>query len=240
MTVLTCSTCAFDADLWSDDDLTQTIERADRLIAAVLEGAPAQVRADADRLGATNAATADDRHRAVHAVMHRLYDLSRLRGDGEECEPMHGTVASLHASGGGVPKLTTPGVEIGPNGIVGDVQNDRIHHGRPWQAVCLYSTERLDALADEGHPVAAGCAGENITVSGLDWDRMRGGLTVTIGEVVLRTSMSVTPCHKIGGYFIDRDWNRIHEGEHPGWARWYASVITPGRIDTGATVTVSA
>ena len=153
---------------------------------------------------------------------------------------MHGTAASLHASGGGVPKLTTPSVEVGASGIVGDVQNDRIHHGRPWQAVCLYSTERLDALADEGHPVAAGCAGENITVSGLDWDRMRGGLTISIGGVVLRTSMTVTPCYKIGGYFIDRDWNRIHDGKHPGWARWYASVITPGRIDTGDTVTVSA
>lgn len=240
MTDLTCTACDFDAALWSDDDVIQTVLRTDRLIDAVLDGAPAELRADADRLDPTSTDVPGGPHAGVHAVMHRLFELAERRRGVEMFEPMSGAVTALHASAGGVPKLSAPSVEVGPNGVVGDAQNDRLHHGRPWQAVCLYSTERLDALRTEGHPIAAGCAGENVTVSGLDWDRMRGGLTITLGTVVLRTSMTVTPCYKIGGYFLDRYWNRMHDEEHPGWARWYASVITPGTIAVGDTVTVSA
>jgi MOSC domain-containing protein YiiM len=157
---------------------------------------------------------------------------------------MVGRVESLQASGGGVPKASIPIAEIGPSGVVGDVQGNRKNHGRPWQAICMYSSDLLGELRSEGHPITAGGTGENLTMSGIDWSRMRGGLTVTIagasGEVVLRTSGPAAPCHKIGDCFSERHWNRIDHVERPGWARWYASVLAGGTIAPGASVTITA
>lgn len=235
MTVLTCSTCGFDASLWSADDLEQTLIRADRLIGFVVDGAP-----DAVRDAALASPVLTDDLVGAHGLMHRAYELAELRRVSDPFEAMIGNVSSLQASGGGVPKTPVQRAEIGPGGVVGDGQNDRLHHGRPWQAVCLYSAELLDGLRTEGHPIAAGYAGENITISGIDWNRMRGGLTIEIGAVRLRTSTTATPCHKIGDAFLDRNWNRIHHGEHPGWARWYASVLAAGAIEPGDTVRVCA
>ncbi len=69
---------------------------------------------------------------------------------------------------------------------------------------------------------------------------MRGGLTISVGHVVLRTSAPAAPCHKIGDCFTDRYWDRIDHDERPGWARWYASVISGGAVAPGDTVTVTA
>ena len=143
-------------------------------------------------------------------------------------------------------------VEMIQSGVIGDVQGNRKNHGRPWQAICLYSSDLLADLRSEGHPVEAGGTGENLTMSGIDWSRMRGGLTVTIasagvnsgagasGGVVLRTSGPAAPCHKIGDCFSERHWNRIDHTERPGWARWYASVLAGGTIAPGDTITITA
>jgi MOSC domain-containing protein YiiM len=172
--------------------------------------------------------------------MHRLDDAAALRRREGGFEPIVGRIESLQASGGGVPKSSIPIAEIGPTGVVGDVQANRKHHGRPWQAMCLYSSDLIGELRREGHPIAAGGIGENITVSGVEWTRMRGGLTVTIGSVTLRTSAPAAPCSKIGGSFVDRNWNRIDHAERPGWARWYASVLVGGTVAPGDAVTITA
>jgi MOSC domain-containing protein YiiM len=179
--------------------------------------------------------------------MHRVHELAATRRAGHPFEPMVGRVDSLQASGGGVPKTSIPVAEIGTGGLVGDVQHTRLHHGRPWQEVCLYSADVIAALRREGHPITPGGVGENVTISGIDWSRLRGGLTIAIagrsgdvGNVRLRTTSPATPCHKIADCFTDRHWNRIHHGEQPGWARWYASVLTGGTIAPGDTVTITA
>ena len=237
MTALICSDCGFDAARWSSGDLERTLAHTDDLIGHVLEGAAPSLVVDA----AANPVTVDeDPIESTHAVMHRLDELAALRRRSEEFEPMVGRIESLHASGGGVPKAAIPFAEVGPSGIAGDAQSNRRHHGRPWQALCLYSSELLDALQREGHPIAAGGVGENVTLSGIDWSRLRGGLTITIGGVRLRTSSPAAPCRQIGNCFIDRQWLRIDHAERPGWARWYASVLVGGTVNPGDLVTVSA
>ncbi len=237
MTTLTCTDCGFDASHWSDDDLGRTLAHADDLIGYVLEGADERVAAD---VGAMPVVDSGDPITSAHAVMHRLHEAAAVRRVDGNFEPMVGRVASLQASGGGVPKASIAVADIGAQGVGGDVQSNRLHHGRPWQAVCLYSADLIAALRDEGHPITPGGAGENITISGVDWSRLRGGLTIAVGEVVLITSSPAAPCRKIGDCFTERHWNRIDHGEHPGWARWYASVLTGGTIRPGDTVTVTA
>jgi MOSC domain-containing protein YiiM len=225
--------CGFDASRWSDDDLERTLAHAGDLIGYVLSGSP-------EGLAAQPLDVDDDPVVATHAVMHRLDELAATRRSLEQFEPMVGSVGSLQASSGGVPKLPIAEAVVGPGGIDGDGQNNRRNHGRPWQALCLYSSDLLEVLAAEGHPIAAGSTGENLTMSGVDWSRMRGGLTIEIGDVRLRTSSPAAPCHKIGDCFVDRDWIRIDHVDHPGWSRWYASVLTGGTIRPGDQVTITA
>lgn len=234
-TTLTCDVCGFAAVRWSADDLERTLAHGDDLIGYVLSGSP-----DRARLAARPLDLDDDPVVATHTVMHRLDELATTRRLLEQFEPMVGSVDSLQASSGGVPKLPIADAVVDPGGVEGDRQNNRHHHGRPWQALCLYSSDLLEVLATEGHPIAAGSAGENLTISGVDWSRMRGGLTIEIGDVRLRTSSPAAPCHKIGDCFVERDWNRIDHVDRPGWARWYASVLTGGAVRPGDQVTITA
>ena len=237
MNHLNCTDCGFDGSRWSDDDLERTLVHTDDLIGYVLEGAAARFVAEST---AERIRSDDDPVVSAHAVMHRLYDLAAARREAEPFEPMTGSVDSLQSSGGGVPKASITIAEIGPGGVLGDVQGNRRNHGRPWQAVCMYSSDLIEALRAEGHPIAAGSTGENLTIGGIDWSRMRGGLTITMGDVVLRTSSPAAPCHKIGDCFSERHWNRIDHVERPGWARWYASVLSGGTVTPGDPVTVTA
>jgi hypothetical protein len=236
---ITCHDCGFDGARWSDDDIERTLAHTDDLIGYVLDGAPAAVSAAVGQSTATPAV--GDGVASVHAVMHHLDELAAMRRALEPFEPMVGRVVSLHASGGGVPKPSIPRADVDAGGIVGDAQNNRRNHGRPWQALCTYSSDRLDALRAEGHPIEPGGAGENLLIAGVDWERMRGGLTIELGgRVRLRTSGPAAPCHKIGDCFTDRHWDRIDHGERPGWARWYASVLVGGPVEPGDEVVVTA
>jgi MOSC domain-containing protein YiiM len=237
MNTLICHDCGFDGSRWSDDDIERTLAHTDDLIGYVLGGAAESVLADSK---ATPVGIADDPIPSAHALMHRLHELAEVRRAVEKFEPMAGRVESLQASDGGVPKMSLESAEIGPAGVIGDVQGNRRNHGRPWQAICLYSSDLIGSLRDEGHPIVAGATGENITVSGIDWARMRGGLAITIGDALLRTSGPAAPCHKIGDCFTERYWNRIDHAERPGWARWYASVLRGGTVVPGDSVTVTA
>lgn len=227
-----CGECGFDQRRWSPTDVERTLAHADDLVGHVTAGWSTAPSVDID--------TSGDPIAAVHDLMHQLDRLAVERRTADPFEPMAGVVATLHASDGGVPKRAIASAEIDAAGIVGDRQGNRQNHGRPWQALCVFSADVIDALAAEGHPIRPGSVGENLTIGGVDWSRMRGGLTITIGDVVLRTSSPAAPCHKIGDSFVERHWNRIDHVERPGWARWYASVLSGGTVSPGDTVTVTA
>ena len=175
----------------------------------------------------------DSVQRLLVAVMSALQDgSSALRDAGALPATVDGTVRHLHVSDGGVPKQPRPSVEIGFRGVIGDRQKTRFHHGRPWQALSIWSAEVIDALRAEGHPVAPGSAGENITVEGLPWGEVRAGVRLRIGSALAQVSVFALPCHKIAASFLDRDMNRIHHDRGPV-SRVYATVLEPGRVSTG-------
>lgn len=228
-----CDECGFDASRWSTDDLQRTLLHTHDLIAYITTGSSLDARFDGP---GTDAA---DPVGAVHDLMHHLHVLAGQRRDLGDFEPMTGTIDSIQTSAGGVPKGAVTEAHIDVGGIAGDQHASRKHHGRPWQALCVFSTEVIDALRAEGHPITAGAIGENLTVSGLDWSRMRGGLTISVGDVSGLTSSPAIPCYKIADRFIDGDENRVSHARHPGWARWYSSVLHGGTIRPGDTITIS-
>jgi MOSC domain-containing protein YiiM len=149
-----------------------------------------------------------------------------------------GRVVQVNVSKGGVPKLPLPEASVGENGLDGDGHNEPLTvHGGPERAVCLFAVERIAALAAEGHPIAPGTTGENITTEGVEWDAVTPGARFRIGEsVLLEVTRYTTPCATIRASFRDRDSNRIHQNVHPGWSRVYARVIDPGVVRPGDAV----
>lgn len=175
----------------------------------------------------------------VHDVTHHLHDAGRaLHALGAGAPSQVGSVAQLSVSDGGVPKQPVPIVDVGYRGLQGDRQAARKHHGRPLQALCLWSAEVIDALQGEGHPIGPGCAGENITLTGIDWSTIRPGTQLRVGEVLAEVSAWATPCYKNARWFVGGDIGRMGHDTNPGWSRAYAWVREPGTIREGDDATV--
>jgi MOSC domain-containing protein YiiM len=151
-----------------------------------------------------------------------------------------GRLESINASRGGVPKHRMFEGLIAESGLDGDRQRDPRFHGGPDRAVVLFSLDVIAALADEGHAIAAGTVGENLTVSGIAWNAIVPGTEVRIGEVRLRITNYTSPCEKIAFAFLDNDFTRISQKRCPGWSRVNARVISGGLVTVGDAVKVVA
>ena len=145
-------------------------------------------------------------------------------------------VVSLNRSNGGVPKLATPSAFVSVNGMEGDSQRDRRFHGGPDRALCLYSMELIDALRAEGHPIAPGTVGENVTIAGLDWRDVVPGVRLALGPVEIEITGYSSPCQSIAPSFSDQRSTRISQKVHPGRSRVYARVLTEGALTVGDAV----
>ena len=148
-------------------------------------------------------------------------------------EGLSGVVSSLQRSDGGVPKRGVERAMVSAGGMEGDRQANRRYHGGPDRALCLYSRERLDALAAEGHPVSAGSLGENVTIAGLDWRLVRPGTRLVIGGVEAEVTAYAPPCKQIAPAFRDREFSRVGQGANPGWSRVYVRILRGGEIVVG-------
>jgi len=141
------------------------------------------------------------------------------------------------AAAGGVPKLPVVAALVTTHGVAGDRQLDLEHHGGPERAVCLYASERIAALAAEGHPIAPGTTGENLTIAGLDWETLQAGDRLLLADgVLLEISGPAPPCRTIAGSFQGGRFGRISHKSHPGWSRLYARVLVEGLVREGAPV----
>ncbi|MGB8858746.1 MAG: MOSC domain-containing protein [Ilumatobacteraceae bacterium] len=155
-----------------------------------------------------------------------------LRAAGQLPARTEGAVTQLNVSAGGLPKTPVPSVAVGWRGVEGDRQATRVHHGRPWQALCLWSNEAIDALHAQGHPIAPGLAGENITLAGLPWPDVRAGVRLQIGSVRCEISAYALPCFQNEPWFLGGDFEAMHHQRGP-LSRVYATVLQPGRITVG-------
>jgi MOSC domain-containing protein YiiM len=105
-------------------------------------------------------------------------------------------------------------------------------------AVSIYSLDLIAELQRQRHPIAAGTAGENLTVSGVDWSRVVPGCVIQVGQVRLAVTRYASPCEKIRQSFAGQDFTRISQKVHPGWSRVYTRVIAAGTIRPGDPVHV--
>ncbi|MBC7911279.1 MAG: MOSC domain-containing protein [Pyrinomonadaceae bacterium] len=147
---------------------------------------------------------------------------------------MNGRIFQLNCSDGGVPKLPVREAVLTPTGLIGDRQAHPSIHGGPERALCLYALEQILALQAEGHPIYPGSVGENVTVTGLDWNALEPGSRLALGdEVLIEITSYAGPCQNIKASFAAGEFQRISQKTHPGEARLYARVLQTGRLAIG-------
>jgi MOSC domain-containing protein YiiM len=154
-----------------------------------------------------------------------------------------GRIAQINVSPGGVPKLPVALGEVTTAGLEGDRQRNLKFHGGPDRALCLWSLEVIELLQREGHPLAPGSVGENLTLAELDWASLAPGGQLYLGDQVqLEITDYAAPCRTIMRWFSDRRFSRISQKHHPGSSRLYARVLRGGMVRTGdrAVVRVAA
>lgn len=147
-----------------------------------------------------------------------------------------GKLVAINRSGGGLPKLPVEEVRITEAGLEGDRQRNITVHGGPDRAVTLFSVEAIEAMNREGHPIAIGSTGENLTVSSLDWSLVVPGAKLQVGEVRLQITKFTMPCANVQESFTRGDSSRISQEKHPGWSRVCARVLSGGVVRRGDSV----
>ena len=201
------------------DDPIVVIDRTSKVVVSELQGAGWREDIAHALLG--------DSLQAIHAAA------AARRAAGLMPATARGVVHQLNSSPGGVPKLPVEVVEIASGGVEGDRQATRRHHGRPWQALCLWSLETIGTLRGEGHPIDPGSAGENVTIAGIPWADVTAGVQLQVGAALLEASLFSPPCSQNAQWFSDGDFSRISATRGPGLSRIYASVVHGGRVAVG-------
>jgi len=145
----------------------------------------------------------------------------------------------INASRGGVPKNSVLEAWVSTEGLHGDAHRNKVLHGGPDRAICLFSLEVIEALQREGHTIFPGASGENFTLAGLDWKHLQPGDHLKLGEDVhLEVTSFCEPCRRNAQWFQKGDYSRIAQGQHPGWSRLYARVLSEGLVQQGDRVWV--
>lgn len=154
-----------------------------------------------------------------------------------------GTLAPLGQDGivSGIAKTITAGPwRIAPDGIEGDAQGDRKHHGGPEKALHHYPREHYAAWAKEigPHPLlsAPGAFGENLSTTGWTEGNVCIGDVVRFGSVVLQVSQGRQPCFKLNRWFGRDDVAVLVQ--RTGRTGWYYRVLEPGVVETGSALSV--
>jgi MOSC domain-containing protein YiiM len=131
----------------------------------------------------------------------------------------------------GIVKEPVPEAYVDSDGLHGDEQADRRHHGGPDQAVYLYSLEDYAYWETElGCALVPGTFGENLTVDTLA-PPVEVGDRYHFGAVVLEVTAPRIPCHKLAARMGDPAFvKRFAAAARPGC---YARVLQGGLLRAG-------
>ncbi|MEM7558492.1 MAG: MOSC domain-containing protein [Planctomycetota bacterium] len=133
-----------------------------------------------------------------------------------------------------IAKLPVAGpILVLPEGLDGDQQADRVHHGGPDKAILAYNSGHFSAWQEEfsDWSVSGGTFGENLTVDGVGESDVCIGDVYRVGTAVLQVSQPRQPCWK-----LSRKWNIPKLAvlvQKTGRTGWYFRVLETGSINSG-------
>lgn len=125
---------------------------------------------------------------------------------------------------------------VGPEGLAGDRQADRVHHGGPDKALHHYPFDHYGAWLMELPEQAAllhspGAFGENLATLGMTEANVCLGDVYRLGGAFLQVSQGRQPCWKLNHRFGVADMvARIRANGRTGW---YYRVLETGDIGAG-------
>jgi MOSC domain-containing protein YiiM len=150
-----------------------------------------------------------------------------------------GTVAPFGPEGepSALVKLPVAGRRaVGPDGLAGDHQADRAHHGGPDKALHHYPFDHygtwlmeLPERADLLH--SPGAFGENLATLGMTEANVCLGDVYRLGSAVIQVSQGRQPCWKLNRRFGVADM--VARVVASGRTGWYYRVLEPGEIGAG-------
>ncbi|ODT66795.1 MAG: hypothetical protein ABS75_24690 [Pelagibacterium sp. SCN 63-23] len=126
-------------------------------------------------------------------------------------------------------------VRLGPEGLEGDAQGDRKHHGGPEKALHHYARDHYcfwrEAVGPSAVLSAPGAFGENLSTRGLTEAEVAIGDTFRLGEALIQVSQGRQPCWKLNARFAVEDMAlRV---QRTGFTGWYYRVLEPGHVEAG-------
>lgn len=133
-----------------------------------------------------------------------------------------------------IEKLPVAGpIVVLSEGLAGDEQADRVHHGGPDKAILAYNSGYFSVWQEEfpEWSVSGGTFGENLTVDGLNESEVCIGDVFQIGTVVVQVSQPRQPCWK-----LSRKWNIPKLAvlvQMTGRTGWYFRVLETGSVNSG-------
>lgn len=126
-------------------------------------------------------------------------------------------------------------VAIGPHGLAGDEQADRVHHGGADKALHHYPADHYPHWQTElgAHPLlnAPGAFGENLSTLGLSEGAVCIGDRFRLGTALVEVSQGRQPCWKLDHRFARSGMVAMVIRTHR--AGWYYRVIEPGVVGAG-------
>ncbi len=140
------------------------------------------------------------------------------------------------ATPSGIDKHPVSGrIRLGRDGLVGDAQGDRKHHGGPDKAVHHYARDHYaywrEAIGERDILAQAGAFGENVSTVGLTEADMAVGDTFRLGSALIQVSQGRQPCWKLNLRFGVPDMARRLQAS--GRTGWYYRVLEEGNVEAG-------
>ena len=149
-----------------------------------------------------------------------------------------GSVAPLGPRGvaSGIGKQATAGrLFLGREGLAGDAQGDRKHHGGPDKALHHYAFEHYaywrGTIGERPVLQKPGAFGENLTTRGMTEDDTAIGDVFRLGQAVIQVSQGRQPCWKLNARFAVADMSA--QVQKTGFTGWYYRVIEEGFVAAG-------
>jgi len=124
-------------------------------------------------------------------------------------------------------------IYLGKEDVGNDTVIDRKHHGGEYKACYLFGSDYYPDWKEKYPqlPWEWGMFGENLTVSGLDENKMCIGDVYTLGEALIQVTEPRQPCHKLGIKFGTHDViKEFIEYGHPGT---YVRILKEGKVTKG-------
>lgn len=112
-------------------------------------------------------------------------------------------------------------------GYAEDGQADRVNHGGPDKAVCVYGFEHYAFWEKElGLSLDSAAFGENVTIEGLTEQKVCIGDIFRMGEALVQVSQPRQPCYKLGHKYNRTDMPLLVQTT--GYTGYYFRVLEEG------------